>query len=71
MSDWRHPGEREELVERLIRAERAARVAEMRYRAVTETDDFATLLAARIVELEDIVSRQNATIERLNRKAAS
>lgn len=71
MSDWRYPTERGELVERLIRAERAARVAEMRCRALQEADDFTTLLATRIVELEDIVSRQNATIERLNRKAAS
>lgn len=60
MSAWRYPHERDELVERVIRAEKARRVAEEKARALMAgQDDAVTLLAARVMELEDIVRRLN------------
>lgn len=56
---WRDQNERAELVERLIAAERRARVAEEKARALAQGEDAVTVLAARVVELEDIIARQN------------
>ena len=63
---WRHPKERDELVDRLIRAEKANRVleAELRARVVAEEKHLAghpdqAALLERIRELEGIVQRQN------------
>ncbi len=64
----RHPREREELVERVIRAERAARIAEVKVRALMADVDGVTALAVRVVELEDIVARQNEKIVALQHR---
>lgn len=70
---WRHPGERAELVERVIKAEKRALIAETRARAATADDprDEVTNLMVRIVELEDIVSRLNGTIAQLNQRRSA
>ena len=62
MSTWRNPSERDQLVERLIQAERRARVAEMKCRVLLGSDDEITILAARVVELEGIVEKLNTKL---------
>ena len=74
MSDWRHPGERAELVERVVKAEKLVRIAQSQARAAIpdEARDEITRLAVRVVELEDIVARLNAKLaERNQRRKAS
>lgn len=74
MSDWRYPNERADLVERLIAAERRARIAEIELshriaveeRLRAQHPDQAQL-EDRVRELEDIVQRQNV---RLRKKAS-
>ena len=68
MSEWRHPGERRELVERVIAAEKATRIAEAKCRVLMaqEPRDEITRLAVRLVELEDDLARANARIAELN-----
>lgn len=61
---WRDKDERRRLVEQLCAAERRARVAEMKVRALQSEVDGVTELAARVVELEDIVERLNRKIAR-------
>ena len=73
-STWRHPGERAELVERVIKAEKLVRIAQSQARAAIpdEARDEITRLAVRVVELEDIVARLNAKLaERNQRRKAS
>lgn len=68
------PTERLELVERLIGAERRARVAEQALRdRMNEPDDRSLALAqqARIDELESIVQRLNQKAMTDNRRKAS
>ena len=64
MGRWRDNNERATLVERVIAAERRARIAEEKCRALMGDEDRLTVMAARIVELEDIIQRQNAKIAR-------
>ena len=71
MGRWRDKNERATLVERVIAAERRARIAEEKSRALMGDEDRLTVMAARIIELEDIIQRQNAKIADLNRKKAS
>lgn len=72
---WRHPQERADLVERLIKAEKANRVIEdeLRQRIRREERHLAgnpdqAALLERIAELEGIVQRLNERISR--RKSA-
>lgn len=63
MSEWRHPEERAELVERLIRAEKRAAAAERTLRDVLgEERGVVQALRARIEELEGIVARLNRKV---------
>jgi len=64
VSDWRHPGERRDLVERLVKAEKRARIAEGQARVLMAEvpKDEITVLLVRITELEDMVERQNRRI---------
>lgn len=71
MSEWRHPKERAELVERLVASERANRLleAELRDRVNREEKHLAgapdaVALMERIRELEGIVQRMNDRIAR-------
>lgn len=64
MGRWRDKNERAVLVERVVRAEKAARLAEEKCRALMGDEDRLTVMAARIVELEDIVAKLNAKIAR-------
>lgn len=59
---WRDRGERAGLVERVCAAERRARVAEAKVRELMGDTDRCSSLAARVVELEDIVERLNAKL---------
>ena len=61
---WRDKNERARLVERVIAAERRARIAEDKVRALMGDEDRVTVMAARIIELESIVERLNAKIAR-------
>lgn len=65
---WRSPGERADLVERLVAAEKGRRIAEMKARAALAEHprDEVTHLAVRIVELEDSLERANRKIAELN-----
>lgn len=67
---WRHQEERAELVARLVLAERRARVAESKVRGLLGDRDHVSALAARVVELEDIVSRLNEKLARAHRRPA-
>ncbi len=62
------PKDRDELVRRIISAESRARVAEAKVRALIDDVDGVTALAVRVVELEDIVARQNEKIVALQHR---
>lgn len=71
MSDWRHPQERADLVERVIAAEKRTRLLEqdLRARVVAEEKHLAgapdaVALMERIRELEGIIQRMNDRIAR-------
>lgn len=71
MSDWRHPSERDDLVARVIAAEKANRLLEeeLRIRVRLEEQHLAghpteKALLERVAELEGIVQRLNDTISR-------
>lgn len=68
VSDWRHPGERAELVERVILAEKRALIAETRCRSLLGDRDEVTHLAVRVVELEDQCARLNQKLAAANRR---
>lgn len=64
MSDWRHPAERAELVERLVASERRCRLLERTLTEYAEVKDgdgsvgsYVTALQARIARLEENVER--------------
>lgn len=63
------PQERLELVERVIRAEKAARIAEAKARALLEDDAISAVVAERD-DLRVTVARLNARIAHLNRRTA-
>lgn len=74
MNDWRYPGEREELVERIVYLERSNRAKDRALRDMADArfDDgsLGALIAgyvARNIELEDIVETLN---QRLARRSA-
>lgn len=68
--EWRHPTERAELVERVVSAEKRARIAEAKANAALSPSpqDEITHLAVRVIELEDMLARANRTIATLNEK---
>ena len=66
MRSWRDRGERGRLVEQLCAAERRARLAEEKVRFLMTDRDALTAAAARVVELEETVARQNRLL--MNRK---
>lgn len=71
---WRHPGERVELVERLIKAEKRALIAEAQHRASLSPDaerDEITRLAVQVVELQDNLEKANRTIAGLNQRRSA
>ena len=66
-SDWRHPQERDELVERVIAAEKRTRLVEQALRERVRAEELflagrpdVKALLARVVELEGIIERLNA-----------
>jgi hypothetical protein len=68
--EWRKPSERAELVNRVVSAEKRARIAEAKANAALSDHprDEITHLAVRVIELEDTVARQNRTIAQLNER---